>query len=314
MSAAPPVEIPLPAAFAELSVIEYLAILWPERPRRALEGLFACGRVRSSGKPVGARRLLRELPDLALVGGLEGEPQIHAPGGACGIEILHEDERLIALSKASGVPVVPDRRGSRESCLGFLLRRELASRAAKRIEEYVRPRIVHRIDRLTSGLVLVAKTPEAERDLAKAFERREVWKEYLALVAGRVAAARATVLCPVGEGRKGRMRAQAAGKSAETEIEVLERFSAFTLVVARPFSGRTHQIRVHAFAMGHPLAIDPLYRLGAAAARDRPPAIERLTLHAWRYALPAGWPDPRSFCAPPPEDFSRSLEALRAGG
>lgn len=83
-----------------------------------------------------------------------------------------------------------------------------------------------------------------------------------------------------------------------------------TLVLAVPHTGRTHQIRVHAWAAGHPLAIDPLY-----GGRPPPglPGIDRLTLHAWRIALPEDWEEPRSFECPVPEDFQAAIEALRAG-
>ncbi len=316
-------DVPLHAELRSWPLIDYLGLLWPDRSHRALLDLFARGRVRSGGKPVGARRPVGELSDLALAGSLDdvasiylGEDETDTAGN---LRILHEDHRLIALSKPSGLPVVPDREKRAGSVLGFLIRRELAARTSKPPGEYLRYRVVHRIDRLTSGLVIVAKTPEAERQLALDFERRQVKKEYLAILAGVVEPACLAVNCPVVPGRKGKMRAEPAGKgkrgsgrSALTELEVLERFRDFTLVRAMPLTGRTHQIRVHAWAAGHPLAIDPLY--GARPAGPRPPAIDRLTLHALRYELPETWEAPRVFVCPPPRDFEAAVKALQADG
>ncbi len=317
----PGLEIPIHRELGELEVLEYLSLLWPDRSQQAIKALFAAGRVRSGGKPVSMTRSLGEIKDLILAGGLDDVPRIFlgpekAPA-SIPIDILHEDERLVALSKPSGLPVVPDREQALESCLGFLIRRELAERPAKPPARYLRYRIVHRIDRLTSGLVLVAKTAGAERRLGEDFEHHRVRKEYLALLAGTVLPARFAVNCPVAPGRKGRMRAEAgapgrSGKEALTEFEVLERFRRVTLVRALPLTGRTHQIRVHAWAAGHPLAIDPVYHpapKGGAAIRL--PGIDRLTLHAHRTILPETWSEPRAFTCPPPADFQAAIEALR---
>jgi 23S rRNA pseudouridine1911/1915/1917 synthase len=235
------------------------------------------------------------------------------------IEILFEDPRIVVLSKPSGVPVVPDRSRGVESCLGFLVRRELRSRREKLPGEFCRPRTVHRIDRLTSGLVLFAKTAEDERQLGGAFETREVEKEYLALLGGVVEPARFTVNCPISTGRKGRMLAsplgaggRTSGKAALTRFDVLERFHDSTWVVARPRTGRTHQIRLHAWASGHPLAVDPLYAASSVGdGLGLPWAPDRLTLHAFRYTLPKRWGTPRVFECPLPADLERALDRLR---
>ena len=99
----------------------------------------------------------------------------------------------------------------------------------------------------------------------------------------------------------------------QTRDEAIERFGTFTLVRARPLSGRTHQIRVHALAAGCPLAVDPLYRPPASAQQGSPPVIERLTLHALALELPADWEGERRFSCEPPEDFSLALTGLRQG-
>jgi 23S rRNA pseudouridine1911/1915/1917 synthase len=211
--------------------------------------------------------------------------------------------------------VVPDRSGGNGSCLEFLTRRELHARSSKPPSEYRRLRVVHRIDRWTSGLVMVAKTPVAERKIAADFEARRMRKEYLAIVSGSVEPARVVVDCPVGPGRKGKMRAvtggDRGGKAARTTFDVLERYGDLTLVSARPDTGRQHQIRVHAWVMGHPLAIDSLYAVGPDACGGPLVGIDRLTLHAYCYTLPPDWDEPRRFCCPPAMDFRRALDALR---
>jgi len=294
--------------------MEYLGVLFPQRPRRALARLFATGRVRSAGFPVGAKRTVRELRDLVLVGGFEGVPEIFTTGQECGVAVLHENAHVTVLDKPSGVPVVPDRAGGRESCLGYVLLRELDCRVTKTVAQYVRPRIAHRIDRLTSGLVIIARTPEAERGLGKYFEAGMVRKEYLTILRGCVDSLKTTVNCPIAPGRKGRMRVGPEGKSAQTEFEVVERLGEWTLAVARPRTGRTHQIRVHAFAMGHPVADDPLYGRDPVSGDPRQGLVGRLALHAWRYSLPEEWPEMRSFLCPPPADFTAALRRLRGGG
>lgn len=306
-------ELPIAECFRDYTVIEYLALLYPRLPRRGLQPLFAAGRVRGGKLPVSPRARLGEVEGLFVVGGVEDVRPMDLEVPAGGVRILHEDDRIIALEKDSGVPVVPDRQGGRGSCLGFLVSRELEEREAKELERYIRPRVVHRIDRLTSGLVIFAKTPGAERKLSAHFEAREVRKEYLALVLGDMAAGRKTLSVPIEPGRKGRMRCGANGKSAETVFEAMERFGSFTLLRARPRSGRTHQIRVHALAAGLPLAIDPLYRPASTAPRGRPPVIERLTLHARSLELPLGWGGERRFSSEPPEDFREAVETLRLG-
>ncbi|MEC8895529.1 MAG: RluA family pseudouridine synthase [Planctomycetota bacterium] len=306
-------ELSIPQFFKDYTVIEYLALLFPDLPRRGLRPLFADGKVRSAKLPVSPRARLGDLAQLSLIGGVVGMAPLAWGTGGGGTGILHEDAQVVVLVKDPGVPVVPDRQKEQESCLAFLLRRELRQREDKPVEEYIRPRVVHRIDRLTSGLVIFAKTPAAERKLAAAFEARQVRKEYLAIVLGDMAAARKTISVPIDTGRKGRMRWGAAGKRSETVFEAIERFGTFTLVRARPLSGRTHQIRVHALAAGFPLAVDSLYRPSATGTWGQLQGIDRLTLHARSLELPGDWEGERRFVCEPPGDFSRALELLRKG-
>lgn len=227
------------------------------------------------------------------------------------------------MAKPAGLATVAERRRPGETPLLD------AIAAALGVEDVL---VVHRLDRETSGVLLVATEPEAHRALSLQFQRREVEKVYLALVRGAVAREQLAVEAPLEKDPRGGSRMRVArgervaeGKPAETAFRVIERFRGFTLLEARPRTGRQHQIRVHLAHAGHPLAVDPTY--GGAAAlflselkrgyrppRDRPepPLIARTTLHA----LALGFRDPktgepRRAEAPLPPDFARALDLLR---
>ncbi len=316
---------PTGAVFARASVAEYLAVLWPHRSRRVIDDLFAHGRIRSGGRPVSPRSICGSLGDLELVGAASELPVMFDPPAAesqppaadaieFGLRIVHEDERLVAVAKPEGLPVVPDRTGGPESVLAALTRRELAARRERSPAEMIRFRVVHRLDRWTSGIVLLAKSLAAERRLASDFEHRRVRKVYAAVLAGRVAAARITVRVPIGPGRKGKMRPRTVahgGKDAQTTFDVVERWTEATLVRAYPRTGRQHQIRVHARSIEHPLAVDPLY--SPASRTTELAECSHLTLHAERYTLSPDWTEPRDFRAPWPASFKAVVDRLREG-
>jgi RluA family pseudouridine synthase len=237
------------------------------------------------------------------------------------LEVLYEDEGVLAVNKPAGLTVVPDPASLDATLLNGLLyhvRHESPSPCE-------RVHVVHRLDRETSGVLLVAKTVAAARHLSERFERREVMKQYLAVVRGEVAADEGEVDLPIAQGTRGRMRLRARrGRPAQSAYRVLERFRGFTLVEARPLTGRQHQVRLHLSGIGHPLAVDRLYGGREALylseikpgyrpkeGRPEPPLMGRLTLHARRIevALPDGRPLVAE--APIPADFDRLLRTLR---
>lgn len=299
--------VSVPVELAERRLVDYLALLWPERPRRGIDSLFAGGRVRVAGRPASARSRAGDAREIRVVGGLEDLPRL-ALGPAGGrLDVLHEDEHVTVLSKPSGLPVIPGRDPAEGSCLGWLVRRELEARGHKPVADWIRHRIVHRIDRLTSGLLITARTGAAERRLGRYLEEGRIRKEYLARLTGEVRPARIHVDCPIRRGRGGRMVAHPRGKPARTAFEVRVRRDGSTIVLASPRTGRTHQIRVHALAIGHPLGADPLY----GERRENPEsevAAGRFSLHAFRYTLPPEWPGERALCAPPPADLGVAVE------
>ena len=205
--------------------------------------------------------------------------------------ILHLDHDLVAVDKPPGLLSAPGRGGA--ATVADVLREsvELGKNRALRI--------VHRIDRDASGVLVYARTLPAQRGLVRQFARREVEKVYLALVTGYVAGDGEISLGLVFDKRKNRVQAaKARGQAALTRYRVLQRVAGNTLLECRPVTGRTHQIRAHLAAIGHPLSVDPLYGGGQAVLlshykadyrpsrrREERPLVERLTLHAARVRL-----------------------------
>jgi len=238
------------------------------------------------------------------------------------LSVLFEDGALIAVDKPSGVPVVPERGSSEWIFMGMLLSH---SRACALCEGRARFRIVHRLDRDTSGAVVLAKTLEAARALTAGFEGREVGKRYVALVAGEPSADSGVIDAPIGQSgrRRALMAVMRAGKPSVTEWRVLERFAGYAFLEVRPRTGRTHQIRVHLAHACMPLAVDAMYggaselllssfKRGYKRAGEERPLIDRLTLHCagLEFTHPATG-ESTKVEAPLPEDFARALAALR---
>jgi len=191
------------------------------------------------------------------------------------ISVLYENADVVVVDKPEGLASIPERQPQGESLVELL--------SAERGEKLY---TVHRLDKETSGVIIFARNAEAHRWLNRQFERRLVEKAYLALVHGVVAEDGGTIDEPLRQFGSGRIGVDKdGGKASVTEFTVVERYEAFTLVEARPRTGRRHQIRVHLYHLGHPIAGDPLY--GEAAMQKE---IPRLMLHAQRInvALPSG--------------------------
>jgi 23S rRNA pseudouridine1911/1915/1917 synthase len=173
-----------------------------------------------------------------------------------------------------------------------------------------RPGIVHRLDKETSGLMLIARSEQAHRALSAAVKRREVVREYTALVEGHLGSRTGTIDAPLGRHRRQRTKRAVKGagsREARTHFAVIENLPGDTLVHARLETGRTHQIRVHFAAIGHPVAGDPEY--GAAGRHG----LERQFLHASRLEFThPGTEERLSFSSELPEDLRSALERARA--
>jgi 23S rRNA pseudouridine1911/1915/1917 synthase len=195
--------------------------------------------------------------------------------------VLYEDAHLLAIDKPPGMVVHPAP-GARRGTLVNALAHRLGVLAG--VGPADRPGIVHRLDRDTSGVLLVARTASTLEALGRQFRERSVAKRYLAIVRGRIAKASGTITQPIGRHPHERKRMSVHGRrarSAVTRWEVVERFAAATLVRLAPETGRTHQLRVHLAAIGHPVLGDKVYgRRRASHPPDTALACARQALHA----------------------------------
>jgi 23S rRNA pseudouridine1911/1915/1917 synthase len=207
----------------------------------------------------------------------EAEPDIP-------VTVVYEDDDLIIVDKPAGLVVHPAPGHQSGTLVNALLGRD-GGAAFGGIAGVRRPGIVHRLDRDTSGLLMVAKQDVAQASLMGQLKARRVKKTYIALVQGSVSAAVGRIEAPIGRDPKHRTRMGVVpdGRPATTGYRVRERFAGWTLLELDLVTGRTHQIRVHLDAIGHPVAGDPIY--GTGTSRRGPDGLERLFLHSWRIEL-----------------------------
>jgi 23S rRNA pseudouridine1911/1915/1917 synthase len=224
-----------------------------------------------------------------------------------GVPVRFEDDHLLVIAKPAGLVTHPT--ASRRA--GTLVNRLLGMGIPlSTVGGEERPGIVHRLDAGTSGLMIVAKTDEAHRVLARMLAAREISRTYLALVRGSPAHDVFAVEAPLAR-RRARVAVEVeTGVEASTDFEVRERLEGCALLVARPKTGRTHQIRVHLSSIGHPIVGDRAY--GGAGELARALDLTRPFLHAWRLAFshPVTG-DPVELEEPLPEDLRTALD--RAG-
>ena len=291
------VEVPSDAAGLRLD--RFLADLPGVGSRAAAERLLAAGAVLVDGST--ARKSARlgggevvELPEEEDAGALE-------PADV-GLTIAYEDDHLLVVDKPAGVVVHP----SAGHAEGTLVHGVLEHGAAGGEEE--RPGIVHRLDRDTSGLLVVARSPEAHARLKQLVQKHEVEREYLALVRGRPRSRAGRIEAPIGRDRRDPTRQSLdtdRPRNAVTHFELVELFGDYALLRIRLETGRTHQIRVHLAAIGLPVVGDPVY--GAPN-----PALGRQFLHAARLAFTHPFTGERMEVESPlPAELGRYLEGLR---
>jgi len=263
----------------------YLSARLPELSRTRVQELIAEGRVKVNGATV--KPAHRIAADEIIEADILPRPPLKAVPEDISLEVLYEDDDLIVVNKPAGMVVHAGAGAARGTLVNALLHRGGALSAAG---GPLRPGIVHRLDRGTSGVLVVARNDAAHRHLGEEFRARRVQKTYLALVHGRLAQERGTIGLPIGRDLRRRTRMTArrqGGREARTDWRVLLRLDGFTLVEVDLHTGRTHQIRVHFSALRHPVVGDTLY--GAPrevrAARESLPPLGRNFLHAARIAL-----------------------------
>jgi 23S rRNA pseudouridine1911/1915/1917 synthase len=274
--------------------------------RSQVQRLMAEQRVRVDGRIVKAAALLRCGQVVRVERPLAVLPALRPR--AMDLDVLFEDDFLLVINKPAGLVVHPAPGHADDTLVNALLHRWGGAAAGF---EPSRLGIVHRLDKDTSGALVVAKDPTTLERLGAQFSRRRVEKQYVALTHGRVRSAEAEIRQPISRHpvERKRMAVRPGGRMAITRYEVIERFQDVTFVRAFPETGRTHQIRVHFASIGHPILADLTY--GRARRTQLP--IRRQALHAERL----GFQHPRldrfvSVSAPLAADFAMALEHLRA--
>jgi 23S rRNA pseudouridine1911/1915/1917 synthase len=235
-------------------------------------------------------------------------------------DILLEDDQLLFLNKAAHVLSIPDRFKPENPNLYHML-----------TKRYGKIFVVHRLDKETSGVMCFAKTEEAHKSLSRQFEQRTTEKVYLALCEGVPLQKEDSIDLGIAPhpSISGKMIVSNKGKTAQTTYKVLEEFKAFALLQAQIHTGRTHQVRVHLHAIGHPLAVDSLYNhrsalflsefkrkaFHLAKNKEERPLLARNSLHAWKLSvLHPGRQQPIQVEAPLPKDLRAALNQLRKWG
>jgi 23S rRNA pseudouridine1911/1915/1917 synthase len=294
------IELTVPNEQTGVRLDRYLALALPQFSRSRLQALIRAGDVILQGKVVRARAMVHAGDIVRLT--VPPLCEIDAKAEEIPLEILFEDDDLLVLNKPAGLVVHPGAGNQTHTLVNALLHHcaNLSGIGGKQ-----RPGIVHRLDKETSGCLVVAKNDAAHQHLSRQFAEREVKKIYLALVAGTLKRPRGTIDAAIGRHpvqRKKMAVHPTKGRIARTDYRVLQAGGGVSLVECAIHSGRTHQIRVHLHHIGHPVIGDSLYGKKVAAPRQM--------LHAWKL----GFTHPRTnerlfFEAPIPEDFRRLQES-----
>jgi RluA family pseudouridine synthase len=320
-------EFPVPSDAVGRTFRAFLGDALPLEPEIVVTRLILHGKATVNGEGSDPKRVLTR-DDVISVAGIEKERR--DPGVfTIRADPLYEDDHLLILNKPAGCTVVRARHTEicpfQHGVLAYLRESPETARAIR--ESRYRPRPVHRLDRDTSGAVIISKTREGELCLFKQFQERTVLKEYLAVVTGELHEPPPSVRASIANDPRDLARMlieERGGKPSETALEALERFRGYTLVKARPLTGRRHQIRVHLAHIGYPILADETYgggselclsniKRGYRRKPDQPekPLIARPALHAAAITFnPVGVDTPIRVEAPFPSDMNVLLKAL----
>ena len=300
---------------------QYLAKEFPEYSRSFLQKLIKEKQVLLEDCPAKRSAKIENGQNISIL--LPKLEQLHLKAEKMDIPVFYEDEHLAVVFKRAGIITHPAGNIQQGTLVnGLLAQFESLADAG---DDY-RPGIVHRLDRDTSGALIIAKTSRAFEILTEKFRHREVKKQYLALVHGEVAFEEGSIELPLGMDPRNRekMKIVHGGKSSITEYKVLKRYPKFTLVQIFLITGRTHQIRVHFKSQKHPLVGDDLYggspyldqktlyKLANVKSEKNEKLIQRQALHAWRLSFEHPITKEKMlFHAPLPEDLQNTLHFLQ---
>ncbi len=303
------IELQVPMEHGGLRLDQVLVKLLPDYSRSRLQDWITQGLVTVNGKPASAKQKIWGGESIRV------SPQIHPseqPWQAEDIplDVVYEDDDILVINKHVGLVVHPGSGNWEGTLLNALLHH------APQLANVPRAGIVHRLDKDTSGLMVVAKTLTAQTALVRQMQARSVKREYLALVWGELDRDY-TINVPIGRHptQRVKMAATESGKEAITHVSIEERFPSCTLVRCRLETGRTHQIRVHMTHIGHPLVGDSVYQRGTQKCvpqlRDLLNGFPRQALHATQLALTHPVTGERmEFHAPLPEDMEELLDQI----
>ncbi|MHB1006678.1 MAG: RluA family pseudouridine synthase [Chloroflexota bacterium] len=287
-----------------LRLDKYLAQALPSLTRSHLQRLIAEGRVSVDNEPILDGSAKVRARQVIIVDVPEPPPPTIVPEDAP-LNVVYEDRDLVVIDKPAGLVIHPAPGHTRGTLANIVIGRWEGPEG----EETLRPGIVHRLDKDTSGLMVIAKNPSAQATLASQIARHEMVKRYLVLVRGSLEPGQGAIEAPIGRDPRDRKRMAvvATGRFARTSYRVLEHIGGYTLVEATLITGRTHQIRVHLRAIGFPVVGDPVY--GAADAGVH---LHRQFLHAYRlgFRLPANG-EYAEFASELPADLAAVLSDIR---
>jgi 23S rRNA pseudouridine1911/1915/1917 synthase len=289
---------------AGLRLDVFLARRIPSISRSHIQNIIKDDLVRVEGRPVKSNHRLKAGENISVI--IPPPREIAIEPEDIDIEIVYEDKDIAVISKPQGMVVHPAAGNYSGTLVNALLFKcsELSG-----INGEIRPGIVHRIDKDTSGLLVVAKNDMAHRGLAAQIKEKTASRVYRAIVHGNIKTEEGTINAPIGRHptERKRMAVVTGGRDAVTHFRVLERFGGYTYIEARLETGRTHQIRVHMTYIGHPLAGDPVY-----GVKKEKFQLAGQALHAIQLALKhPRTGEPMEFNAPLPKYFEDLLAQLR---
>ena len=310
------IDLAIPPEYKGKRIDQALAGLLPRHSRARIQSWIRAGSVRINSRPVQQSLRLEGGENVVVEADYPARDE-HWSRDPIPLDLIYEDDQLIVLNKPSGLVVHPGA-GNRDHTLANALLYRFPE-----LESVPRAGIVQRLDKETTGLMVVARTPIAHTRLVDQLQKREIKREYTAVVAGTLTAG-GTVDAPIGRHKiqRKRMAVTDSGKPAVTHYRIIKKFPAHTLIRLQLESGRTHQIRVHMAHIRHPVVGDPLYggrprfpKGASESLRQSLQAFPRQALHASKLTLrhPTTGEE-MCWAAPLPEDMQGLIAALEAHG